>query len=319
MFLQFLSFILVSLASTSHAAVIQHQKPPKIYTILLPDQTRRSVKLVNGYSVSRLFHEYFHCHHENIDQLNNTTQQPFLSDEDCIRFMDRVSEDYYGLHYTPSLSRCTIEDFYSDHTDLLIYLTQRFQYKSYLEIRSQGNNQKNFMAETGEGSARGGEGIIQPTSDEFFQQNDQLYELIFLDGNRSAEELWRELKNCLLVLPDHGTIVIRNLNPRLKDHSEQPKITSSDGWKVAITMRLARYYEIVVVDIDQGCGVIRRRKNMHPLPDDFVKKLQEYSTLPGETLPGTHSLTFEEFDRQRSVFYRLMTLLEMREWLEEEN
>jgi hypothetical protein len=343
MFPQFLLFLFASVRI--HAAPIQYYKPPKVYTILLSNQTRREVKLVNGYSVAQLFSEYFDCH-ENGNQKNNL-MSPLLSHEDCIRFMDRVSEDFYGIHYTPSLfPRSTIEDFYSDHTDLLIYLAHRFRSTSYLEIGChQGKQNFNKLkifheisvgvapmatASGGEGEEEeGGEGgvdgkrIIQLASDEFFQQNDQLYDLIFIDGNHvsTAEQLWRDLKNSLLVLHDHGTIVIRNLNPRLKDRSDQTKSSvwfNSDGWKVAVAMRVARYYEIVVVDIDHGCAVIRRRKNAHPLPEEFLKKFREYDTLPGgSTLPATHSLTYEDFDRHRLVFYRLMTLVEMREWLEE--
>lgn len=302
-------------------------KLPQNYVIILPNSTRVSFRMINGRSVYKLFQQKFFCpsHSSSHDNLN--TFNPLLDYDECIRFMDQVSESYYGTPYTPSLPTSTIEDYYSDHTDLLKYLISRFQYTKYLEIGCQNDinfNQIKNITEIAVGVDPVSGGTIRATSDEYFFQNDQIYsdryDLIYIDGDHSAEQVWKDIKNSIMVLAENGTIVIHDLNPRIKDRSELMNTTvwlNSDGWKAAIAMRLARDYEIVIVDIDHGCGIIRKRRNLHPLPEELQKQLLVAGTLPDGTLPATHSLTYEQFDKHRTDFYRLMTLVQMREWLEE--
>jgi hypothetical protein len=85
-----------------------------------------------------------------------------------------------------------------------------------------------------------------------------------------------------------------------------------------VAMRLVSDYEIIVVDIDHGCGIIRKRQNLHPLPERWHRSLLQLNTLPDQTLPGTHSLYYHEFDLHRETLFRLMSLVEMREWIETE-
>jgi hypothetical protein len=291
-------------------------KLPKLYTILIPDSSnnnsvlRHSAQLVNGHSIHELFHRHF-C--------------SLISHDECFRYMDQASEDYYGVHYTPSRLSSTIEDYYSDRTDLLKYLVQRFQSKKYLEIGCQGDLNFNQMREIVE-SAIGVDpisgGTHRLTSDEFFQQNSEQFDLIFVDGDHTALQVWRDIKNSLLALADNGVVVIHDLNPRLKDRSEKMDTTvwlNSDGWKAAVAMRLTRDYEMVIVDIDHGCGVIRKRRNRHGLPKDLAEAVLRAGDGGGLSSSElvTEGLVYEDLERYREDFLRLMSLVQMREWLEE--
>jgi hypothetical protein len=281
---------------------------PKTYAISSIDNTHHRVKVINGYSIHQLFQTYL-C--------------PLLSHDECYRFMDQASEDYYGISYTPSRLTSTIEDYYSTHTDLLKYLLHRFpsSLKRYLEIGCQEDinfNQIKPLVESAVGVDPISGGTHRLTSDGFFLQNSQHYDLIFIDGDHTAFQVWRDIKNSLLVLSDEGFIVIHDLNPRLRDRSEHLNTTvwlNSDGWKAAIAMRFTQDYDIVVVDIDHGCGIIRKRTNHHRL--SVVLEDAVLSSSSGISELVTEGLVYEDLEKYREDFFRLMSLVEMREWLEE--
>jgi hypothetical protein len=278
---------------------------PKTYLIHDPlTHVQQNVTIVNGKSV------YFSVVHN----CKFTT-------EICRRTANQISGDYYLVPYTPSRPSSTIEDFYSERTDLLTYLQKRFQYKSYLEIGCSENVNFNpmkqfFNLSIGVDPYSGGTHTMR--SDEFFQQNEQKFDLIFIDGDHHAEQVWKDIVNALACLSEGGTVVLHDLNPMLKETQEEVQtiIWNGDAWRAAVAMRLVSDYEIIVVDIDHGCGVIRKRPNVHLLPENWHQALLQLGTLPGQTLPGAHSLSYEDFDIHREILFRLMSLVEMREWLE---
>jgi hypothetical protein len=310
--LTFLSLSLLLFLSSCHGIQIQ-QKSPQNFPLF--DSQNSAVNMtctiINGQSIHQKF--------------QSICQQNSVNKENCDSIMDAVSHEYYSVYYTPSRPTSTIEDFYANRTDLLLYITQRFSYQSYLEIGCFEDINYNILKhlhETSVGVDPQMGGTLRMTSDEFFQQNQQKFDLIFIDGDHNAEQVWKDITNSLMVLNEGGTVVIHDLNPRVEDRQlpvDQailPSVWLGDGWRAAVAMRLVSDYEIVIVDIDLGCGVIRKRPNTHPLPAQWHHQLLQMGTLPNQTLPGSHSLPYQEFDRHRDVFYRLMTLLQLREWLE---
>jgi hypothetical protein len=266
-------------------------------------QSPQIIQMVNGQSVFKT--------------LKKICQK--ITKEECITIMDEISSDYYDSKYTPSRSTSTIEDYYAERTDIILYLANRFEYKSYLEIGCQydvnfNKVKNNFEIFVGVDPFSGG--TLRMTSDEFFQQNDQLFDLIYLDGDHTSEQVWKDIVNSLNFLAPSGTVVLHDLNPRLLER--EADLSNGDGWKAAVATRLLPDYEIIVVDVDHGCGIIRKRPNTHRLPDGWHNALVNIGSLPGRTLPGAHSLSYEDLDEQREVILRLMSLVEMRQWIEEE-
>lgn len=79
-----------------------------------------------------------------------------------------------------------------------------------------------------------------------------------------------------------------------------------DVWKAAVALRLRQDIEIVVVDIEYGVGVIRRRQNRHPLPIEWIRRLD---------VNPISMLTFEMFEQHKHTLHRFMTLADVRNWL----
>jgi hypothetical protein len=69
---------------------------------------------------------------------------------------------------------------------------------------------------------------------------------------------------------------------------------------------------MVIVDIDHGCGVIRKRRNRHGLAKDLAE-----AVLRAGDGAGLSSSELEDLERYREDLLRLMSLVQMREWLEE--
>ena len=74
-------------------------------------------------------------------------------------------------------------------------------------------------------------------------------------------------------------------------------------------MRLKQDVEIVIVDVDFGVGVIRRRANRNPLPTEWVDFLG---------VNPVSMLDFEQIRDHRNKLFRMISFDDMDMWLREE-
>jgi hypothetical protein len=111
----------------------------------------------------------------------------------CIYNMDVISKTLYDVLYTPTRPTSTYEDFIGKRTDLIAFIQKRYQYKSYLEIGC--NDDTNFdkvkqlfsrvvCVDPEKG------GTMRMTSDEYFINNQDTYDLIFIDGLHEAHQVY---------------------------------------------------------------------------------------------------------------------------------
>jgi hypothetical protein len=139
------------------------------------------------------------------------------------------------------------------------------------------------------------------TSDAFFEQNKDTYDVIFIDGLHWSEQVYKDIINSLNVLNDGGYIICHDMNP----HSEfiqrypQPKAESEwtgDCWKAWVQLRMERdNLSMSVVDTDYGCGVI-------------IKGKQEKLNISNE-------LTWDLLDGDRKGLLNLITVDEFKSTL----
>jgi hypothetical protein len=135
--------------------------------------------------------------------------------------------------------------------------------------------------------------------------------------------VWKDVVNSLDVLNENGFIILHDLNPLLEKFqvSEEPPFGSlvwnGDCWKVAIALQLIQELELVVGDFDQGVGILRKRPNQHPLPKEWSDRILSHMTENSTPNSFLEALSFSEFHENREVLFRLMTVAEIRSWLEE--
>jgi hypothetical protein len=127
--------------------------------------------------------------------------------------------------------------------------------------------------------------------------------------------VWKDVVNSLDVLNENGFIILHDLNPLLEKF--QAPDWNGDCWKVAIALQLIQELELVVGDFDQGVGILRKRPNQHPLPKEWSDRILSHMTENSTPNSFLEALSFSEFHENREVLFRLMTVAEIRSWLEE--
>lgn len=100
------------------------------------------------------------------------------------------------------------------------------------------------------------------SSDEFFESNTEMFDVIFVDGIHTEEQVARDVANSLRSLRPDGYVVCHDMNPTTREmQSEQYAggAWTGQGWKHFARLRMTRPdLEMFVVDCDWGCGVIAR-------------------------------------------------------------
>lgn len=101
------------------------------------------------------------------------------------------------------------------------------------------------------------------TSDAFFAQATDTYDLVFIDGLHIADQVERDIVNSLARLSDGGTVMLHDCNPLTADAQtddyDGKKHWNGTVWKAWVKLRATRDdLAMCVIDTDEGCGVIRR-------------------------------------------------------------
>jgi SAM-dependent methyltransferase len=170
-----------------------------------------------------------------------------------------------------------------NRTDLLNHLAMEHNLKTYLEIGVQDRKQ-NFdkiicRTKVGVDPDPNARAEWCTTSDDFFLQWQEFrdrrlaeynsFDLVFIDGLHTAEQVQKDFENALKILSPNGFIVIHDCNPEKEEHTIVPRPKPTGHWngnvfQFAITIASPHYgYEEgyperpVTVDVDNGCLVYR--------------------------------------------------------------
>jgi hypothetical protein len=210
-----------------------------------------------------------------------------------------VRSDDFGKPWLSILHHDNISPPYLNQikrTTILNTLIEKFNYQSYLEI-GQGRREHNFdwvncPIKIGVDPNVKLDAAYQMTSDDFFAQNKDSFDIIFIDGLHHADQVERDIVNSLEVLNENGTIVVHDCNPTTQAMQIVPRQHRSwtgDVWKAWVKLRATRPdLKMYVINTESGCGIIRRGK-------------QETISIPGE-------LTYSMLDKNRKKFLNLVDM-----------
>jgi hypothetical protein len=101
------------------------------------------------------------------------------------------------------------------------------------------------------------------TSDYFFKNNLNFYDIIFIDGLHTFEQVKLDIQNSLSSLSPDGSIVLHDCLPKEKWHQERQQVLgkpwTGDVWKAFSELRFTRAdLFMTTIDCDWGCGIIKR-------------------------------------------------------------
>lgn len=134
--------------------------------------------------------------------------------------------------------------------------------RSYLEIGCAENllfDTVSAPRKVGVDPAQGG--THRMTSDAFFAENQERFEVVFIDGLHLYDQVRRDVANALAVVPAGGWIALHDMFPRDWIEEHTPQISTSrwtgDPWKVGFELIQTEGVEFRLLSIDHGVGVIR--------------------------------------------------------------
>lgn len=104
------------------------------------------------------------------------------------------------------------------------------------------------------------------TSDEFFKQNKETFDVIFIDGLHWSKQVYLDILNSLNILNKDGYIICHDMNPHNEFVQRYPEPMpgtpwTGDCWKAWVKLKSERTdLDMRVVDTDYGCGIISKGK-----------------------------------------------------------
>lgn len=167
-------------------------------------------------------------------------------------------------------------------------------YNSYLEI----GTFKNELFDSVKCSKKIGVdpvygGNVRMTSDEFFINNKEQFDIIFIDGLHHYKQVKKDIANSLNFLKDGGIVLMHDCMPKNYYYQAVPRCQyewNGDTWKAFLEIRNKENVDSYCCYADQGIGVILKRKNKNQLSlniqnydklnfNNYIDNYKEYSNL----------------------------------------
>lgn len=165
-------------------------------------------------------------------------------------------------------------------TEIINILFERYGFKSYLEIgvRVPAENFDKINAELKHSVDPDPMGACTyiTTSDNFFLNHvgDKKYDIIFVDGLHTAEQVYFDVINSIKHLNDGGFIIMHDCNPPTEYHirSYEEYLRTRGQWNGTVFKGFIRLkqelkdWNCFVINEDFGCGVITQCKLKKDFP-----------------------------------------------------
>lgn len=154
-------------------------------------------------------------------------------------------------------------------TQIINHLINCYHFTRYLEI-GVNRPEDNFdfiRCQFKIGVDPNGRTSFTGTSDDFFNINTTMFDIVFIDGLHEEPQVTRDINNSLQWLSPTGIIVTHDSLPVSEKHQSEhyiPGNTEGNIWAGTVWKSLARLrmsktnLELRVVDTDWGCGILRR-------------------------------------------------------------
>ena len=159
--------------------------------------------------------------------------------------------------------------------DLIQYIINKHNFKDYLEIgcdKDQSFSKIQIKNKVGVDPISGG--TIRSTSNEFFLNNNDNFDLIFIDGLHHYKQVLLDIENSLKILNNNGFILVHDCLPKSLAQQAVPRYRgywNGDVWKSIVKLRTKNDLDITTCQIDFGISIIRKK------PNNFLLELNNVS------------------------------------------
>ena len=158
---------------------------------------------------------------------------------------------------------------YPNRLEIIQNIITSRKYKKYLEIGCDKNqifSNIEIDFKIGVDPVQGGN--VRKTSDNFFKNNLDKFDIIFIDGLHKYDQVNKDIKNSLKVLNEGGIILLHDCMPKSYFHQAVPRSRMSwngDVWKNIVEARTNPELDTYTCFADQGIGIIFNRPNRNKL------------------------------------------------------
>lgn len=185
--------------------------------------------------------------------------------------------------------------------DLIEYLINKYGYSDYLEIgcdQDQLFSKIKIQNKVGVDPSNGGN--VRKTSDEFFKENKNKFDIVFIDGLHTYDQVKKDILNSINCLKENGIVLVHDCMPDSLGKQAVPRyrmIWNGDVWKAIVDLRQRKDLEIFTCEMDQGIGIIKKEKNTSILE---IKK-------------PARNLKFKDYYANYKKFLRVISVKELKE------
>jgi hypothetical protein len=187
--------------------------------------------------------------------------------------------------------------------DLIKRAITKNNYQSYLEIGCDDDKIFNSINIKKIGVDPFTGGNFRGTSDEFFSQNKNKFDCIFIDGLHIYEQVKKDILNSIDCLNENGIIILHDCLPQTISAQAVPRyryLWNGDVWKAVVEARTWHHVNTVTVLIDQGVSIIKKNKNT-----DILKiKVQNFE-----------SIKFEDFYNNHKEYMRIVNYADLERYI----
>ena len=154
-------------------------------------------------------------------------------------------------------------------TEIIQNIINKKNYEKYLEIGcDKDDNFSKIQAKIKIGVDPQRGGTKRMTSDEFFKNNNENFDIIFLDGLHTYEQTIKDIQNSLNTISNGGIILIHDCLPKKIWNQIVPRVYghwNGDVWKAIVHSRTFEKVDTYTIMADHGLGIIFKRKNRNLL------------------------------------------------------
>lgn len=187
--------------------------------------------------------------------------------------------------------------------DLIKRAITKNNYQAYLEIGCDDDKIFNSINIKKIGVDPFSGGNFRGTSDEFFLQNKNKFDCIFIDGLHIYEQVKKDILNSIGCLNANGIIILHDCLPQTISAQAVPRyryLWNGDVWKAVVEARTWNQVNTVTVLIDQGVSIIKKNKNT-----DVLKiEIQNFKKLK-----------FEDFYNNHKKYMRIVNYDDLEEYI----
>jgi methyltransferase family protein len=145
-------------------------------------------------------------------------------------------------------------------------------------------------------------GTHRMTSDEFFAQSEEIFDVIFIDGLHEFRQCRRDAMNGIARLKQGGFMLLHDLLPNSWEQEHAPRLSTvwtGDVWKTALELASTPGLTYRTVTIDHGVGVAR--KDAHSIA--YTDRYAELSKARfADYLPLRANMNLCSFNEALSLF-----------------